>query len=156
MGAARRFQAGEARGQRIQRPRIGLERKGAVENQPLQVLRVSEREYLREERAVGLAVEIDGAGVDALQHGFEVVDCGNGSEIVGAWSENLAALRDRLGRERLVGRRAVDAVGRARTAIVDEQEIVIFQCQRERAVCPRVLPHRRIAGTAVHHDDRAR
>ena len=114
-------------------------------------------EGLPEERAVGVAVEIDLVDTERVEHEREVVGRERGAVEIGGRSELRAAESDAV--DVVAGEplqwRATNRLRRAGAAVVDEQEVAAVEQRVEQREVRGRARRRRVAGSALGRDDRS-
>ena len=128
-----------------------------VERQGTHPFRVPDGERLAEERPVGVAVQVDLADAELVEHGREVVGREGAAVQVRGGAEVGSAGSDRTVAVALVGLqpRAADRVGLPGSPVVDEQELAAAQQGPEEVEVVAATVGRRISRSALGGHDRA-
>lgn len=106
---------------------------GPVEDERVHPFRVTNREALREERAVGVSVEVDLVDLEIIEDRREVVRRERRAVDIRGLGELASALADRLGVVVLVGlqRLTEDRLRTSGSAVVDQQEAAAVEHRLE-------------------------
>ena len=143
-------------------PRVPpLDRVGGVERHGPHPIGMTDREGLREEGAVGIAVQVDLLDPQRVEHPGEVVGCERSAVALGHRPERLGAVLlgdvPRLGVVILVLHLelvAHERIGASGSAQIHQQEVVVTAQRTEELHVPVAGGDRRVAGATLDRDDR--